>query len=84
MGEVNPVREDMWAPVLCLVSDLKGINREALSLIYTHLTLSSSHERERETKGRETNNCRILLITAFDYLTILKKFAGFSPLWFPR
>ena len=38
----------MWAPALCLVSDSKGINREALSLIYTHLTLSSPHERERE------------------------------------
>ena len=53
MGEVGPFREDKWALVLCLVSHLKGINREELSLIYTHLTLSSSHdkERERETKG---------------------------------
>ena len=28
----------------------KGMNKEALSLIYIHLTLSSSHEGERETK----------------------------------
>ena len=71
------------APVLCLVNHLKGLNREALSLIYTHLTLSSSHERERETKGGEKDNYWILIIIAFDHLTIMKKFVGFSPLWFP-
>ena len=57
MGEVGHVREEKWALVLCLVSHLKGINREALSLIYTHLTLSSSHEREIETKGGEIDSC---------------------------
>ena len=49
----------------------KGINREALSLIYTHLTLSSSHERERERerdKGEEVVSCWILLITGFVHI----------------
>ena len=83
MGKVSPIREDKWAPLLCLVSHLKGINREALSLIYTHLTLSSSHERDRDSQIGEIDSHRILHITTFDHLTIMKKFAGFSPLWFP-
>ena len=57
LGEVGPIREEKWARDLCLVSHLKGINREALSLIYTHLTLSISHEIEIETKGGEIDRC---------------------------
>ena len=49
--------EEKWARVLCLVSHLKVINKEVLSLIYTHLTLSISHEIERETKGGEIDRC---------------------------
>ena len=53
MGEVDPIREDMWALFLCLVSDLKGYKYEALSLVYTHLTLSSLHERKIERQREE-------------------------------
>ena len=43
MGEVGPVREDMWAPVLCLVIDLKGYKYgDALPHLYTPHTLKFS------------------------------------------
>ena len=49
---------DESGPVMYLVIHFNSINREAPSLIYTHVTLSSSQERERETKlGREIDSC---------------------------
>ena len=40
MGEVKPIREDMWTLVLCLASDLKGYKKGgAFPHLYTPHTL---------------------------------------------
>ena len=76
--------DDMYDWVLYLVSDLKGYKYGGtLPHLYTPHTLKGIWERETVIGG-EKDSCWIFLITAFDHLTILKKFAGFSPLWFPR
>ena len=70
---------------------MKGINREAPSLIYTHLTLTQVHMRERERQRRRIDSFEYFLLLGLFILwhslfdcTILRKFAGFSPLWFSR
>ena len=65
MGEVGPVREDKSTPVFCLVNDLKGINREALSLI-----IHTSHSQVR-MRGRERQREERQIVVEYFLLSLL-------------
>ena len=70
-------------PSLMFGQTLKRYNREALSLIYTHLTFSSLHERERETKGGEIDRCSEYFFFLLIILLFLIILWGFLLYGFP-